>query len=68
MAKAKPRGLAGLVSPVAFVPALSTPTIVARSRASGSSAPMGTSHKAQMGRMVRSSLLHEAGSGDRGVL
>ena len=68
MAKAKLRGLAGLVSPVAFVPSLSTPTTVVRSRVLGSSAPMGTSRKAQMGRMVRSSLLREEESGDREVL
>ena len=67
-AKAKAKGLAGLASPVAFVPSLSTRTTVARSRVLGSSAPMGTSRKAQMDRMVRSSLLHEEGSGDRGIL
>ena len=68
MAKAKARGQAGQASPLAVVPSLSTPSTVARSRALGSSAPMGISHKAQMDPMVRSSLLHEEGSGDRGVL
>ena len=68
MAKAKARGLVGLASPVALVPSLSTPATVARSRASGSSAPVGTSRSVQMGRMVRSSLLREEGSVDRGVL
>ena len=68
MAKSKAKELAGFASQVALVPSLSTPSIVARPRASDSSAPMGTSRKAQMGRMVRSSLLREEGSGDRGIL
>ena len=68
MAKAKAMGLTGLESPVALVPFLSTQATDGRSRASGSSAPMGTSRKAQMGRMVQSALLREEGSGDRGIL
>ena len=68
MAKAKAPYLAGVSSPVALVPSLSIPSTDARSRASDSSAPVGTSRKAQMGRMARSSLLSEEGLGDRGGL
>ena len=67
MAKAKARGRAGVESPIDFVLALSIPSTDARPRASDSSAPRGTSHKAQTGRTVGSVLLGEEGSGDRGV-
>lgn len=67
MAKAKAMGLAGLESPVALVPSLSTQATDARSRASGSSEPMDTSRQAQMGHMVRSAPLREEGSGDMGT-
>ena len=68
MAKAKAREQAGLATSIALVPSLSIPTTDTQPRASGSSASMGTSRQAQMGRMVRPSLLREEGSGDRGVL
>ena len=68
MAKAKARGQAGMETPVAFVPSRTTPSTDARSRPSGSSAPWGTSHAAQMGRMAGTVLLGEEGSGDRGAL
>ena len=68
MAKAKARGQVGATTQLALAPSLSTPSTDARSRALGSSVPMGTSHQAQMGRVVRPALLREEGSGDRGVL
>ena len=68
MAKAKARGQAGLDTPAALVPELSTPSTDARSRPSGSSEPRGTSHKAQMGRMAGSVPLGEEVLGDRGAL
>jgi len=68
MAKAKAPGQAGVEVLVALVPSLSIPSTYARSRASGSSAPVGTSRKAHMGRMARSALLGEEGLGDRGSL
>ncbi len=67
MAKAKAWGQAWVEPPAALVLALSTPSTGARSRASGSSAPMGTSHEAQTGRMARFVLLGEEGSGDRDI-
>ena len=68
MAKAKAPGQGGAQVPVVLVPSLSIPSTGARSRVSGSSALVGTSRKAHMGRMVRSALLHEEGLGDRGSL
>ena len=68
MAKAKARGQAGMETPLALVPSLSTPSTDARSRLSGSSAPRGTSRKAQMGRMEGSVPLGEEESGDKGAL
>ena len=68
MAKAKAQDQAGMETPVALVPSLSTPSTDARSRPSGSSAPRGTSHTAQMGRMEGPVLLGEGGSGGRGAL
>ena len=65
MAKAKAPGQAGVQAPVALVPSPSIPSTDARSQASGSSAPVDTSRKGQMGRMVRSAHLGEEGLGDR---
>ena len=68
MAKAKALGQVDVEYPVVLVPSPSIPSTDARSRASGSSALVGTSRKGQMGRMARSALLREEGLGDRGGL
>ena len=68
MAKAKAAGVQVVVQgPIALALALSTPTTGARARASGNSAPGGTSQTAQTDHMVGALLLGEEGSGDRGV-
>lgn len=67
MAKAKAQGQVWVEHPAALVPALSNPSNGARDQASGSSAPRGTSHEAQTGRMAGFVLLGEEGSGDRGI-
>ena len=67
MAKAKAWGPPWVEPLAALVPALSTPSTGSRSRASGSSAPRGTSHGAQTGRMARFVPLSEEGSGDRDI-
>ena len=68
MAKARAWGQVEMEPPLALVPELSTPSTDVRSRLSGNSAPRGTSHMAQMGRMAGSVRLGEEGSGDRGAL
>lgn len=67
MAKAKAWGQPWVEPRAAFVLALSTPSTGARSRASGSSAPKGTSHETQTGRMARFVPLGEEGSGDMDI-
>lgn len=68
MAKAKVRGQVWVELPVALVPTLSNPSTGTQDRASGSSAPRGTSREAQTGRVAGFVLLGEEGSGDRGIL
>ena len=68
MAKAKVVGVQVVVQgPIALALALSTPSTDARARASGNSAPGGTSYKAQTDHTVGALLLGEEGLGDTGV-